>query len=171
VLQQKVRAAGLDYQVINGGRSGDTTAGGVTRLSWYLRDAIDLQVLIIGLGSNDAMRGQPVAEIETNLRKIVAAARAHQPEMSILLWQLETFPNLGAEYGAEFEALFPRIATEEKVLLLPFPLEGVAGKHELNQEDGIHPTSAGTRIVADNIWLQLEPELRRRRAATTAEGR
>ncbi|HEX2880501.1 MAG TPA: arylesterase [Polyangiaceae bacterium] len=162
VLQQRVAAAGLRYQVINGGRSGDTTAGGAARLSWYLRDSVNLQVLVIGLGSNDAMRGQPLTEIEVNLKKIIAAARAHDPQMSIFLWQLQTFPNLGADYGREFEALFTRVAADEKVQLLPFPLHGVAGKRELNQEDGIHPTAAGTRVVADNIWPVLEPELRRR---------
>jgi acyl-CoA thioesterase-1 len=162
VLQQKVASAGLRYQVINGGRSGDTTAGGAARLSWYLRDSVNLQVLVIGLGSNDAMRGQPLSEIEANLKKIIAAARAHDPQISIFLWQLQTFPNLGADYGRDFEALFTRVATDEKVPLLPFPLRGVAGKRELNQEDGIHPTAAGTRVVADNIWPVLEPELRRR---------
>lgn len=160
LIEQKIQAAGLDYTVINAGRSGDTTAGGLARLAWYLRAEVQPKVLVIGLGSNDAMRGLGLDEIETNLKEIVTRSRAFDPEMRIFLFQMYTFPNMGPQYAQNYEALFGKVAREAQIGLLPFPLLGVAGESELNQPDGIHPTAEGTVIVADNIWKALGPELK-----------
>ena len=159
LIQQQIDQAGLKYRVINGGRSGDTTAGGLARVDWYLRDTVDLRVLVIGLGSNDAMRGLPLSTVEENLRAIVARVRAKHPDVPILLWELKTFPNMGADYGDAYTALFRRVAENDKLRLIDFPLADVAGKPELNQPDGIHPTAEGTKQVAARVWQSLRPVL------------
>jgi acyl-CoA thioesterase-1 len=159
LIQKKIEAERMPYRVINAGRSGDTSAGGLARLSWYLRDSVHLYALVIGLGSNDAMRGLSLTELDKNLREIIRRTRAFDAKVRIFLWGMKTFPNMGAEYRGAYEQVFARVAVEEKVELIPFPLEGVAGDPALNQEDGIHPTAAGTRRVADNVWRVLEPRL------------
>jgi acyl-CoA thioesterase-1 len=159
LLQKEVDAAALRYRVIDAGRSGDTTAGGLSRIDWYLREPETLRAVVIGLGSNDAMRGVPVETIEQNLRAIVQRVRARAPKARLLLWQLHTFPNMGAEYGQAFAGLFERVAESEKLELIPFPLADVAGKPELNQADGVHPTREGTKRVAERVWTSLRPVL------------
>lgn len=159
LIEQKINAAGMNYSVINGGRSGDTSAGGLSRLGWYLRPETGVKVLVIGLGSNDAIRGLPLEDLEKNLREIVRRARAFDPEMKIFLFQMYTFPNMGPRYAGEYEKVFGAVARAENITLLPFPLAGVAGKPALNQADGIHPTVAGARLMADNIWKALAPAL------------
>jgi acyl-CoA thioesterase-1 len=158
-IQARVDAAGLGYRVINAGRSGDTTAGGLARLDWYFREGVEVRALVIGLGSNDAMRGLPLSAVEENLRQIIAKAREKRPSAKIFLWALETFPNMGKEYGEAYAAIFPRVAASEGVVLLPFPLEEVAARPELNQEDGIHPNAEGTERMAERIWTSLRAEL------------
>lgn len=160
LIAEKLEAGGYGYEVINAGRSGDTTAGGLARLPWYLEDEVQPRVLVIGLGSNDAMRGLPLAEIETNLSKIVSAARAYNADMQIFLYQMYTFPNMGPQYAKDYERLFGKVAKAENIVLLPFPLLDVAGVAKLNQPDGIHPTAEGTRIMAENIWKGLKPHLK-----------
>jgi acyl-CoA thioesterase I len=159
LIQNEIDHAGLRYRVINAGRSGDTTAGGLSRIDWYLRDSVDLRVLVIGLGSNDAMRGLPLSSVEDNLVAIVQRTRAKHPGVPILLWEMKTFPNMGADYGDAYAALFRRVAEREKIHLIDFPLADVAGKPELNQPDGIHPTAEGTTKVAARIWQALRPVL------------
>jgi acyl-CoA thioesterase I len=159
LIQQQIDQVGLNYRVINGGRSGDTSAGGLARIDWYLRDTVDLRVLVIGLGSNDAMRGLPLSTVEENLRAIVQRVRAKHPKVPILLWELKTFPNMGADYGDAYTALFRRVAESERLRLIDFPLADVAGKPDLNQPDGIHPTAEGTKQVAARVWQALEPVL------------
>lgn len=158
-IQQHLDAAGLSYRTINAGRSGDTTAGGLARIDWYFRDGVDLRVLVIGLGSNDAMRGLSLPALEENLRQLIRRTRQRKPAAKIFLWALETFPNLGADYARQYAAVFPRVAEQEHVTLIPFPLADVVGHPELNQEDGIHPTAEGTELVAERIWGVLKPEL------------
>ncbi len=158
-IQQRIDSAGLGYRAVNAGRSGDTSAGGLARLDWYFRDSIDLRVIVIGLGSNDAIRGLPLATLEENLKQMIRRTRQRKPQAKIFLWALETFPNMGADYATEYAALFPRLAKSENVVLIPFPLQDVAGRRELNQEDGIHPTAQGTDKVATRIWATLQPEL------------
>jgi acyl-CoA thioesterase I len=158
-IQQHLDAAGLRYRTINAGRSGDTTAGGLARIDWYFRDSVNLRALVIGLGSNDAMRGLSLPAMEDNLRQLIRRTRAQQPVAKIFLWALETFPNLGADYAAQYAAVFPRLAEQEHVTLIPFPLADVVGRPDLNQNDGIHPTAEGTELVAERIWAVLKPEL------------
>lgn len=159
LIERRVQEANLPFRVINAGRSGDTSAGGLARVDWYLKDSVDLRALVIGLGSNDAMRGLPLETLEDNLRKLIRRARERKPDAKIFLWALETFPNLGPEYAAAYAAVFPRLSKSEGVTLIPFPLEAVAGRPELNQADGIHPTAEGTRLVADLVWATLSAAL------------
>ncbi len=159
LIQQRVVGAHLPYHVINAGRSGDTTAGGLARIDWYFKDSLDVRALVIGLGSNDAMRGLPLATMEDNLRQIIRRTRERKPSTKIFLWELKTFPNLGQEYAASYAAVFPRVAQSENVVLIPFPLEAVAAHPELNQSDGIHPNAEGTARVAERVWATLAPAL------------
>jgi acyl-CoA thioesterase-1 len=163
-IQQRLSSAGLRYRTINGGRSGDTSAGGLARLDWYFRDSVDLRALVIGLGSNDAMRGLSLSALGDNLTQIIRKTRERKPDALIFLWALETFPNLGPDYAREYAAIFPAVAERERVQLIPFPLADVAGNPRLNQEDGIHPTAEGTELVADRIWAALQPALAARTA-------
>lgn len=158
-IQKRMDAAKLPYRAINAGRSGDTSAGGLARLDWYFRDSIDLRALVIGLGSNDAMRGLSLTAMEENLTRIIRRTRERKPDVKIFLWALETFPNLGPEYARGYAEVFPRVAASENVTLIPFPLQDVAGRPELNQSDGIHPTAEGTEHVAERIWSVLSPAL------------
>ena len=159
LIQQKLEAGHLPFRVINAGRSGDTTAGGLARIDWYLQDSLELHAVVIGLGSNDAMRGLPLEAMERNLRQIIARIRERKPRAKIFLWELRTFPNLGQAYAADYAAVFPRVAAAEAVALIPFPLEPVAARPELNQSDGIHPNAEGTRAVAERVWASLAPAL------------
>lgn len=159
LIQKKLDDAGLLYRSVNAGRSGDTTAGGLARLDWYLDDETRMKALVIELGANDAMRGQPVSEIEQNLQQIIQKVRRHDPQIKIFLCQMHTFPNMGREYARDFSRLFARVARKEKVILLPFPLTGVGGVASLNQEDGIHPNAEGMQIFAANIWKGLQGHL------------
>ncbi|HEU4581698.1 MAG TPA: GDSL-type esterase/lipase family protein, partial [Polyangiaceae bacterium] len=158
-IQQRLDAAGLTYRSINAGRSGDTSAGGLARIDWYFREQIDLRALVIGLGSNDAMRGLSLTSLEENLQQLIRRTRERKPSAQIFLWALQTFPNLGPEYARQYAEVFPRVAAREHVTLIPFPLADVAGHPDLNQEDGIHPTAEGTELVAERIWAVLKPAL------------
>lgn len=159
LVQSRLSRAGLQYRVVNAGRSGDTTAGGLSRLDWYFEAPGRIAAIVVGLGSNDAMRGLSVAEMEQNLRKIIVRVRDARPRAKIFLWELKTFPNLGAHYRQEFAAVFPRIAEQTNAILIPFPLREVAGKARWNQADGIHPNRLGTEKVADAVWSVLREHL------------
>lgn len=155
VLQATMDAAGYDYVVVNMGVSGDTSAGALRRLDWALEG--DVRVLIVALGGNDGLRGLSPEEMEANLTAIIDGAKARGSR--VLLCGMEAPPNLGPQYTAAFRQVFPRLARERDVQLLPFLLEGVAGNPSLNQSDGIHPNEAGARVVADLVWRSLEPLL------------
>ncbi len=159
LIQGEVDRANLDLRVVNAGRSGDTTAGGKSRVDYYLRPEVAPRALVVWLGANDVMRGLPVAQIEANLRAIVQRAHAFRRDLPVFLVQMRAFPNMGADYAREFEAIYPRIAKDEDATLVPFPMADVAGRPELNQPDGIHPTAEGTRKVADELWRALSPRL------------
>lgn len=159
LIQRRVDNERLPYHVVNAGRSGDTTAGGLARIDWYFKDSLDLRALVIGLGSNDAMRGLPLETMEANLRQIIRRARERKPGVKVFLWELKTFPNLGQEYAGAYAAVFPRVAQSEGAILIPFPLEAVAAHPELNQSDGIHPNAEGTERVADRVWATIRPSL------------
>ncbi|MFN7943258.1 MAG: arylesterase [Thermoanaerobaculia bacterium] len=147
---------GIAARVVNAGVSGDTSAGGLARIDWLLRQKPDL--LVVELGANDALRGQPLAGIESNLRAIVVKATAAGATVLLVGMQIPT--NYGPEYTAGFRDLYPRLAKETNVALLPFLLEGVAARPELNQGDGIHPNPEGHQRVAATVLAALEPLLR-----------
>jgi acyl-CoA thioesterase I len=151
LLERELRKEGLSVQVINAGVSGDTSAGGLSRLGWLLGQHPD--VIVVGLGANDGMRALPVAETEKNLREIVRRARA--AGAGVLLLGMRIPPNYGP-YADEFAALYPRLAKELDVPLVPFLLAGVGGVRGLNQADGIHPTAEGQEMVAKNVLPYLE---------------
>jgi len=156
LLARELAADGFAVRVINAGVSGDTTAGGLRRLRWLL--AQRPAVMVIGLGGNDAMRGQPVGEIERNLRAIVVQSR--QAGAKVLLLGMQIPSNYGPDYTGAFAAIYPRVARDLHVPLVPFLLAGVGGIAALNQADGIHPTAAGQQKVAANVRPFLEQVLR-----------
>jgi acyl-CoA thioesterase I len=153
LLGDRLRKAGLEYDVINAGVSGDTSAGGLRRLDWSLQG--DVRVLIVALGANDGLRGLPPSELQTNLETIVSTAKTRR--VRVLLLGMEAPPNFGAAYTRDFRAVYRRVAADRDVPLIPFFLEGVAGIANLNQADGIHPTEEGQRLIADTIWRELQP--------------
>lgn len=150
-----LQAEGWQGKVVNAGVSGDTTAGGVQRTSWVLRQNPD--VLVVGLGGNDGLRGLDLAATEANLRSIVRKGKAAGAK--VLLLGMLIPPNYGPAYTESFAAMYPKIAKEEDVTLLPFLLEGVAGDAVLNQADGIHPTIEGQKILARAVLAALRPLL------------
>ena len=159
LIQRKLDSAGFDVDVVNAGVSGETTAGLLQRLDWLLKGQFDL--FVIESGANDGLRGVAADAIEANLRQIIRRVRAARPEARIALIQMEALPNYGRAYGTAFHDLYVRVARDEKVALLPFLLDGVAGRAELNQADGLHPNVEGERIVAANVWRGLAPLLER----------
>lgn len=156
LLQEKLRADGYAYEVVNAGVSGDTTIGGLERADWVF-DQDNATILILELGANDLLRGVPVADIKENLDQIIRKAKAKN--LRVLLCGMLAPPTMGAEYQREFTMVFPDLAVEHKIRFLPFLLDGVALKKELNQADGIHPNPAGARIMTDNIYKALKPLL------------
>ena len=153
VLQQRLNEQGLDYEVVNAGVSGDTSAGGLSRLDWALDG--DVRILVVALGGNDALRGLPPDELKHNLGAIIDRAQARG--ISVVLAGMEAPPNFGRQYQVQFHSVYPALARQYHVPLVPFLLAGVAGSETLNQRDGIHPTRAGARILADNVWTVLKP--------------
>ncbi len=158
LVGEKIRAAGLPYQVENAGLSGDTSAGGLRRIDWLLQRRIDL--LVVELGANDGLRGLDLKSMKDNLQAIIDKTKAKNPQVKIVLAGMQVPPNLGAEYTAGFQRVFNELARENNATLIPFLLEGVGGHRELNQQDLIHPSPAGHRIIADLVWRTLEPILR-----------
>ena len=157
LIGKKLKERGLDYEVINAGVSGDTTAGGVRRVDWSLDG--DVRVLVVALGGNDALRGLPPREMKKNLATILD--RARERKVTVILAGMEAPPNNGPDYTREFRNVYSELAAEYKVRLIPFLLDGVAGDASLNQADGIHPNIRGAEIVADLVWKELERTLAR----------
>ena len=157
LLQRKIDTAGLKYEVINAGISGDTTAGGFRRIYWLLQRKID--VLVLELGGNDGLRGIAPATTRTNLQTIIERTKAKYPNVKVVITGMQMPPNMGQEYTTAFRKVFPEVAKQNKAALVPFLLEGVGGKPELNLPDQIHPNAEGHRIVAENIWSVLKPLL------------
>ena len=153
LLQRRLDDAGLTFSVINAGVSGDTSAGGLSRLDWSLQG--DVRILVVALGGNDALRGLPTEELQQNLARIIE--RAQSRHIAVILAGMEAPPNWGRDYIVAFHKVYPALAERYHVAFVPFLLQGVAGSDTLNQNDGIHPTAAGARIVADNVWTVLKP--------------
>ena len=157
LIQKKMDSLGMDYSVVNAGLSGETTASGLNRLDWVFKQNVD--VLVIELGANDGLRGVSLKETKSNLEQIINTAREKNPEVKIILAGMQIPPNMGEEYTSEFRSLFPDLAEQYNLELIPFLLEGVAGDPKLNQEDGIHPTAEGQQILANNVWKLLKEDL------------
>jgi acyl-CoA thioesterase-1 len=157
LLQKKVDNAGLKFSVVNAGVSGDTSAGGLRRMDWLLKRRMD--VLVLELGGNDGLRGIPVTATRTNLQAIIDRTKQKYPQARIVVAGMQMPPNMGAEYNATFAKIFPDLAKANNAALIPFLLEGVGGKPELNLPDMIHPTAEGHKIVAENAWKVLRPVL------------
>jgi len=155
LLQQWINADGLHYEVVNAGVSGDTSAGGLSRLDWALDG--DVKFLIVALGGNDALRALPVDELRQNLAAIIERAQAKH--IQVVLAGMEAPRNFGRDYDVRFHQVYPELANKYNVPLVPFLLGNVAGIDGLNQRDGIHPTAEGAQIVAKNVWTILKPLL------------
>lgn len=155
-LQTKFDAGGYGYRVVNAGVSGDTSAQGLNRLS-AVRE-LHPKIVILELGANDGLRGLPLEETRRNLETTIT--RLQQDGAKVVLAGMEMPPNYGVEYTRGFHEIFPSLASQYRVVLIPFFLAGVAGKPELNQDDDIHPTARGYDMVVENVWKVLEPELR-----------
>ncbi len=158
LVQLKIDSAGLRYHVVNAGQSGETSAGALSRISWVLRQSPS--VLVIETGANDGLRGQNPMAARANIQAIIDSTRKKLPSTRIILAGMQALPNMGAAYVREFIGIYPALARENRISLIPFILEGVAGIPRLNQADGVHPTVQGQRIVAENVWRVLEPVLR-----------
>lgn len=158
IIQKKIDSLGLSYRVINAGLSGETTAAGKNRIDWVLKQNVD--VFILELGANDGLRGIPLKETRRNLQEIIDFVREKNPDTEIILAGMQIPPNMGTEYTSEFRRIFPELAEKNNVHLIPFLLEDVAGIPELNQQDGIHPTIEGQKILAENVWEVLAPIIR-----------
>jgi acyl-CoA thioesterase-1 len=157
LLQQRLDASDLPFEIVNAGVSGDTSAGGLRRLDWSLDGDVD--VLVVALGGNDALRGLPAEELQRNLAQIIEQARDRGIE--VVLAGMEAPRNYGPAYTSAFRRVYPHLAETYEVALVPFLLDGVAGVPAMNQRDGIHPSAEGARKVADNVWTVLEPVARR----------
>jgi acyl-CoA thioesterase-1 len=155
LIEKKAQSEGLPIKAVNGGLSGETTAGAARRIDWVLRTPADL--VVIEGGANDALRGLSPDAARANLEQVIATIRQKQPRAKIVLVQMEAPPNYGVAYTRSFRTIYAEIARKENVPLLPFLLDGVAGISRLNQADGVHPNVAGERIVADNLWKSLKP--------------
>jgi acyl-CoA thioesterase-1 len=157
LIQRRIDSAGLGYVVVNAGVSGESSAGARRRVEWVLRQAP--AVLVIETGANDGLRGQDPDTIRANIQAIIDRTRALAPEAKIVLAGMEALPNLGADYARRFRAIYPALARANGLALIPFLLDGVAGVDSLNQEDGIHPNTAGARITAGHVWRVVGPLL------------
>ncbi len=166
LIQEKIDQRGWDYEVVNAGVSGDTTASGLRRIDWLLRRPVD--VLFLELGGNDGLRGIAPEVTRQNLQGIIDKTRARNPEAAVVVAGMLIPPNMGPDYFEQFRSIFPEIAGGNDALLIPFLLEGVAGDPELNLPDGIHPTAKGHRRVAEHVWGYLEPLLVQRSDAAAA---
>ncbi len=156
-VQRKIDASALPYQTVNGGVSGETSAGLLRRLDWVLQ--APAAVIVVETGANDGLRGQAVEGTKATIGQILSRIAKERPDAKIVLAQMEAPTNLGVQYTRAFHAMFPALAKEHGVVLMPFLLDGVAGQVKLNQGDGVHPNDAGERIVTENVWTTLRPLL------------
>lgn len=157
LIQEKLDSLGMNYNVVNAGLSGETTAGGARRVDWILQQEID--IFLLGLGGNDGLRGIDPENTKKNLGTIIEKVWDKDEDIEIILAGMQAPPNLGDQYTTRFRNVFVEVTNEYGVIFMPFLLEDVAGNQELNQPDGIHPTAEGQQIIADNIWSVLKPLL------------
>ncbi len=157
VVQNKIDSAKLPYKVVNAGVSGETSAGGKGRIGWIFKQKID--VFVLELGANDGLRGIPVTETIGNLQDIIDSVKMKYPNARLVMAGMMVPPNMGVKYASDFRGIFPMLAEKNKMALIPFLLKDVAGIPVLNQQDGIHPTTEGAKIVGRNVWEVLKPLL------------
>jgi acyl-CoA thioesterase-1 len=157
LIQNKIDSLNLSYKVVNAGVSGETSSGGNSRIDWILRQPLD--VFILELGANDGLRGIPISETKKNLQSIIDKVKSKNPSAKCVLAGMQIPPNMGQQYATEFKNIYAELADKNKMTLIPFLLEGVGGEVKLNQQDGIHPTVEGHRIVAENVWRELKDVL------------
>ena len=166
LVAEKMRAAGYQFEIINAGSSGDTTAGGLRRLPTILRAHKKIDILILELGINDAFRGVDLPQIRDNLQTIVDQTRARHPETVFIIAGMQLPGSASEDYVSAFGDVYEALARKNNATLIPFFLEGVAGDPALNQWDRVHPNAAGQRVLAENVWRVLEPILKKFRAKT-----
>jgi len=157
LIQAKIDSMDLPYKSVNAGVSGETSAGGNSRIDWILKQPVD--VFVLELGANDGLRGIPVTETKKNLQSIIDKVKAKYPQAKMVLAGMQVPPSMGQKYAEDFRKMFPDLAKKNDMALVTFLLEGVGGIRELNQADAIHPTAAGAKIVAENVWTVLQPVL------------
>jgi acyl-CoA thioesterase I len=157
LVEKQLNKDGKANKVVNAGLSGETSAGGLSRIDWILRQPID--IFVLELGGNDGLRGLPLAETKKNLQAIIDKVKAKNPQVKIVVVGMMVPPNMGNDYTTQFKSIFPELAKKNKATLMPFLLEGVAGDEKLNLPDGIHPNIEGHKIVATNVAKVLTPLL------------
>ncbi|MTI89375.1 MAG: arylesterase [Balneolaceae bacterium] len=157
LIQDKIDSLGLDDEVINGGLSGETSAGGLRRIDWVLQRPVD--IMILELGGNDGLRGIDLSSTQKNLQGIIDKAKAKNPDMEIIITGMQVPPNLGHEYTAQFQEIYPTLAEENNLELIPLIMDRLGGDEELMQADDTHPTAKGHKLIADVIWDVLRPYL------------
>lgn len=158
LIQEKIDAAGVgEWRVVNAGLSGETTAGGLRRIDWVLRQPVD--IFVLALGANDGLRGISPQVSQTNLQQIIDRVRAKNPKTKLIVAGMQMPPAMGADFTEAFQEIFPAVAGKYHAVLVPFLLEGVGGRLDLNQADRIHPTAKGHAVIAETIWKVLRPLL------------
>lgn len=157
LIQQKVDSLKLPYKIINAGLSGETSADGKSRIDWLLRQPVS--ILVLELGANDGLRGIPVEETRANLQSIIDKVKKKYPDAKLVLAGMQMPPSMGEKYTVPFRKLFPALAKTDQMALIPFLLQGVGGVPKLIQQDGLHPTAEGHKILAQNVWEILQPQL------------
>lgn len=157
LIQKKIDSLDLPYKVINGGLSGETSAAGKNRIDWLLKQPIS--IFVLELGANDGLRGLPLAETKANLQAVIDKVKKKYPKAKMLMLGMQMPPNLGAKYTSDFRAIFSDLASKNSMVYVPFLLQGVGGVSRLNQQDGIHPTAEGHKILAQNVWSKLQGQL------------
>lgn len=160
-IQHKIDSLDWNFKVVNGGSSGETSAGGLSRIDWMLRQPVS--VFVLELGGNDGLRGIDLDATKKNLQKIIDAVEAKHPNASVVITGMQVPPNLGPEYTSEFKGIYPELAEENNAVLIPYFLDNLGGDSELMQPDGIHPTEAGHRLLAEKTWNVLKPILQSKR--------
>jgi acyl-CoA thioesterase I len=157
LIDKKIKQQGKSWKVINAGLSGETTAGGLSRIDWMLRQPVD--IFVLELGGNDGLRGLPLDQTKTNLQSIIDRVRAKNPNVKIIVAGMMVPPNMGPDYTQQFNSVYPDLAKKNKAVLIPFLLEGVGGIEKLNLPDGIHPNVEGHKVVAETLWKTIGPML------------
>jgi acyl-CoA thioesterase-1 len=157
VIKAKIDSLKLPYTVVNAGVSGETSAGGLGRIDWVLKQKPD--IFLLELGANDGLRGNSVAQTISNLQAIIDKVKAKYTSTKIILLGMQVPPSMGQQYVSDFKKMYPDLAAKNHIGLVPFLLENVGGIAKLNQADGIHPNPTGAKIVAQNVWKILQPEL------------